>query len=1391
MALDLSRLTPEEQATAIYIGYYNRAADPIGFDFWLDAVNNPDVSLAQIGDLFAPQVETLAAYPFLGNPTAAEADAFVSEVYLNLFNRAPDQAGLDFYSDALEAAINGTSTYSIGQIILDIIGGAQDSAAGNDRATILNKIEAALAWTDAADAANIDYQFGSPAEQSAKDVVDAVDDTQASVDQAKADANAFFGVSTVLTAGNDTVTGNVIEAPREFTPGGNDQVNTLDDDDVLTGQGTNPTLNFTYVDDADIGATIITPTMNGIETINVSVQGNAPKSLDLQDSTGVDAINVSRVNASNLFQALNIAETVSDFSVNNSINNLAAVNFAHVNGALAGSADETNLTLNGAQLAALNVDNTVFGFFGGVVTAPTEGYETINVTSTGNANAVNVLGIYGNETLNIDGATDLRLGAIGTAAGAVSGNVEAQNFQAGLNGVFGFIDTVDASAMTGDLTYHIGTEINAASSKNSGAPIQMAITGGEGDDTFVLTTGAVVGGASNNTDVIDGGAGADTVVMTGNSVINAASAPNIRNVEALEIRTGHDADLLLDTVTIDADAFDALGSIFVRNEGQALGTTGGEFATVNLTDLTAAQATNITVQHGTTANNALASTFVNVDLKAPGATDTVAITLENGLNTDVRSNLTLNAASANTGGLTAAQTNVENITINDSDTESNTVLLGNMNGASLTAVVGANAVGHTGTITLTGGTAGTFMNLDATANAYRYDLTGAAADGGTSITGTAGNRSDVGGGVADRFIGSKFDATAYVGNTITRVADSSASVLGGQELLGGSGNDTFIFDQVDLAAANHSKAGLTINDTVNGGEGTDLLGIDGNGAAVTLGASEWTNVSNMEIIRLIGNGVADNNALGATNAYNLTLTNELLAANGMANGAGRQIRIVNDNDGANDVVANGAAGLDDSGANTAVFGLTGVEAGVTIDLRALTAANSINYNGEEGASSTADRFVFADANLNASSVIDGGRTYGAANSTTNTANNDVLEARNASVVSLGDLAGISNVGRIEFTNDTATIQASQLTLDTTTVDRMVNDGQAASATNGSEVISVTAVDNAVLGAATTQLNMNGSLMGQFTGASVLLGRDLNHTVSTGAANDVVTVLGNYNAADATAKALAGVNINGFNLAALQNGVSQATGLATNLVLDTGAGVDVLQLFGGVDLTGATLANVEGIAAASNITLTLAQFNALQSFELMGNGGHTITIVGSAGAVIDLAKFVDNTVGDINVVTDATATFAGTLADDGTGANTVNGQNQGGGNNGGGNMGFTTVDLSGQTAVTAQAGVAEAFVLEFNSGSGAALSGDAVVAITGFDPSEDKLVFDDANATPQASAVFLNGNGGAVVAADPFANSTAVSFQDDNPSDNSPAAQLTLLGIQDATLGGATPFFEVV
>lgn len=315
MALDLSTLTAQQQLAAIYIGYYDRAADPVGEDFWESAVANPNLSLADIATDFATQPETLIAYPFLDAPTAEEAEGFIAEVFLNLFNRAPDAAGLEFWSGALLSAIAGEEgALSVGEIILAIIEGAQDSAEGNDRTTILNKIEVATTWSDAADAAGIDYASDAAAQSSAKSIIEGVTDEGSTVTSAKSTIDGFFTPAAVpgdtyfLTSGTDrgedftgTSDDDEFLAYIEQNPFVGGVSNSLSSADHLDGGAGNDRL-YAEITDEFVGAfaggyigtgTDLQPRLKNIEEIDIEARDNGSEYFGGGEDIIVDAKNIT------------------------------------------------------------------------------------------------------------------------------------------------------------------------------------------------------------------------------------------------------------------------------------------------------------------------------------------------------------------------------------------------------------------------------------------------------------------------------------------------------------------------------------------------------------------------------------------------------------------------------------------------------------------------------------------------------------------------------------------------------------------------------------------------------------------------------------------------------------------------------------------------------------------------------------------------------------------------------------------------------------------------------------------------------------------------------------------------------------------------------------------
>ena len=156
MAIDISSLTPQQQLASIYILYYDRAPDPAGFQFWESLLvesiedNDPDadgLTLAEIATHFSQQQETQNVYDFF-DPDADSPNAleFLSQVYANLFGRAPDAGGIEFWAGVLEEGSLPT-----GEILLEIMKGAQ----GPDIDVLNNKLEVALDWHDSAVAAGL------------------------------------------------------------------------------------------------------------------------------------------------------------------------------------------------------------------------------------------------------------------------------------------------------------------------------------------------------------------------------------------------------------------------------------------------------------------------------------------------------------------------------------------------------------------------------------------------------------------------------------------------------------------------------------------------------------------------------------------------------------------------------------------------------------------------------------------------------------------------------------------------------------------------------------------------------------------------------------------------------------------------------------------------------------------------------------------------------------------------------------------------------------------------------------------------------------------------------------------------------------------------------------
>jgi hypothetical protein len=158
--------TNTEQIERLYIEYFQRPADPEGLKFWVDAMNtgHPGM-LAQIEHDFATSAEYQRMYSGMNNQQMVET------VYHNVFGRAADTEGLNFWTNALD-----THSINIETMAREIVNGAL-TAQNADAVTFNGRVSAAALFTSRIDTqAEISAYMGTTAFKGASDFIGSIHD---------------------------------------------------------------------------------------------------------------------------------------------------------------------------------------------------------------------------------------------------------------------------------------------------------------------------------------------------------------------------------------------------------------------------------------------------------------------------------------------------------------------------------------------------------------------------------------------------------------------------------------------------------------------------------------------------------------------------------------------------------------------------------------------------------------------------------------------------------------------------------------------------------------------------------------------------------------------------------------------------------------------------------------------------------------------------------------------------------------------------------------------------------------------------------------------------------------------------------------------------------------
>ena len=509
-----------EMITKIYIGYFDRAPDPVGLNYWVGRFND-GMSLQDIAQSFSEQPESTNKYPYLAASNIASPDTFLNTVYANLFERTPDAAGLEYWKGQI------TSGRPIGEIIFDIINGATNTDAGQDLAILGNKTSVAYDWVQsAASISGLDYENSAVAKQAAADALDGSSTdwvTEAYIDTKKAETDSFVenkdvptSASFTLTPGADNALATTFNAPAEVTQIGAN-VQTLNATDTLTGATDADVLNATL--NSTINAN---PVLSGIETLNFRTV--AASNIDLSNATGVKTVNFSgNVSGADL-SVLQIGELV-DLGVSSlTPDAFTDALFQFKSSVLAGTDDTLKMTL------------------------------TANGTADAAAGDINAAGLGSGEaeTLDVTVVGDNRLTSLSSDNGAVLGAATTSG-----NGV-------NTYKFGGDGSIRIATELlNATTVDGSGLTTggmnvvvddikAVTVTGGAGDDTVDFQSGLA------STDSFDGGVGSDTLGLSDAGLENFVTSTKdgdvaVKNVENLALSLTTNA-----LSTLDMDVFSEL-----------------------------------------------------------------------------------------------------------------------------------------------------------------------------------------------------------------------------------------------------------------------------------------------------------------------------------------------------------------------------------------------------------------------------------------------------------------------------------------------------------------------------------------------------------------------------------------------------------------------------------------------------------------------------------------------------------------------------------------------------------------------------------------------------------------------------------------------------------------
>jgi len=871
----------------LYVAYFGRPADPTGlqnFEAALAAANAPTTmsgllaayntnpAVTSLVNAFGNSGESGRLYGTNIASSLPVAENFVTAVFESLFNRAPLQAGLTFWSNAITSG-----SVTPGEAALAIA-----AAAGTaDTATVANKVAAASAFTadlTSHGSAGLTTYQGATEAGYGRAFIATVNGTTTPT---SFDANAAATVNVMVNGGVPTQTPTPTPTPVSSTvmaltvSGDTIVLNNTTAASTITLHGADLTnypassfgtlalllpSNIHSVTDTGGNFTLSAAGNSSATTFNFST--GVVSGASAAASAGIPFSGVTTYITSDYADTVTLSAATQNVTASNdtqtiNLGNLAYTGTLNLN-AGSGGTDTINATL-GSNLLGANIQGTggnahiaLVLSAAGNETLTTEEYNLITSTTAGSITFTG--GTFGTDRVTFsDAGTVTSVGNVGNYTLAQAGNTIT---------LLSVGDFVTGDANGGNDVVNLGslTYIGTAAFGSGGTDSIHVVIGGNISGGTITTQGASVGLVLSNfgTETLNAAEynllniGGITGGTFGGNTVNLTTAATI--VDSLDIQNyvflGATNSLTMTHNANDAVTGGSGVDTLVISAASYTGTSNLE-AGANVLDVTHAGATNLSTAAVTATGGSVGLKFDSA--AAQNVTLTVAeysgyATITDGLGAAATSTVTLTTASALADSAAidnyvfANGTNTLGMNNNTAD---------NVTGGSGVDTLAINLASYTGT-----------SNLEAGANLLDVTHAGATNLSAAVVTATGGTV----GLVFDNAGAQNITLTAAEYNGFATITDGAGTAATSTVTLATASTALTDFAAVDNYILANGTNTFTLvnnpanaNDAVTGGSGVDTLVING---------ASYTGTSNLGA----GANLLDITGAGATNLSSAAVT---------------------------------------------------------------------------------------------------------------------------------------------------------------------------------------------------------------------------------------------------------------------------------------------------------------------------------------------------------------------------------------------------------------------------------------------------------------------------------------------------------------------------------------